>query len=159
MDLFTSLTEKLTKTYNNYKTKVESINGVDYFVIANPFWEENIKISAEDGIIFYFSFQHAHFDFSNNIDDNINYLIEYINDFLEEKRAIIEFLAGDENLFGGDKYQDYIDTTSGEALLKSFIGDDPESYEPYFERFKGVNLRCSLRSWNGSFNKDVDFVL
>ena len=159
MDLFAGLCERLAENYANLETKIESENDINYFVIVNPFWEENIKISTEDGIVFYFSFQHAHFDFSNNIDDNINYLIDYIDDFLEEKRAVIEFLEGDENLFGGDRPIDYIDTTSAELLLKSFIGGDPEAYESYAARFKGVSLHCSLRSWSGRFNKDFDFVL
>ena len=159
MDLFTKLTEKLTKVYEKYETKIESKNDGNYFVIVNPFWDENIQISDEDGIIFFFSFQHAHFDYCDNIDDNIDCLIEYINAFLEEDRVAIEFLRGSTNLFGGDRSQDDIDITSGESLLKSFAGDDAELYESFCDQVKGSRCRCSIRGWNSAANKDIDFVL
>jgi len=85
MDLFA----KLAEVYKDYETRVESIYDRDNFVIVNPFWNENIRVSDEDGIIIYFSHQHGHFDYCDDMDENIDCLIEYINFFLYEKQLII----------------------------------------------------------------------
>lgn len=159
MDLFAKLSEKLTKIYKKYETRIDSNNGIKHFVIINPFWEENIQICARDGIIFVFSFQHAHFDYCGDDDKNIDCLVEHINTFLEGKRVAIEFFQGETNLFGGDRYQDDIDMSSGESLLKSFVGDNQLLYESLYKQVKGVSCRCSIRGWDSTYNKDIDFVL
>ena len=156
MELFT----KLTEAYKDYETRTELENGVNYFVIVNPFGGENIQISDEDGIIFFFSCQHAHFDFYDDIDDNIDCLIEYINSFLHEKQVAIEFFQGDINLFGGSRCLDDLDMSSGETLLKSFAGDDFSSlHEHFYKQMKDQNCRCSIRGWDSTCNKDIDFIL
>ncbi|MCL2678017.1 MAG: hypothetical protein FWE85_03070 [Clostridiales bacterium] len=163
MDSFARLTERLTETYSSYETKTETENGVNYFVIVNPFGGDDIKISCEDGegIIFYYAFQHAHFDFcGENIDDNIDALIDYINDYLYEKKVSIEFFHGKTALFGGDGYLNDIDTSSIKSLLKGMTGDDNVTlYESLYKQIKGFNCRCSIRGWDPANNKDIDFVL
>jgi len=159
MDLFEKLEERLAKEYMNYKTRIESENGNKYFVIVNPFWEENIRISAEDGIVFYFSYQHAHFDFYNEFENNVRYLIDYINWFFIGEKVAIEFFCEDESLFGGDRSPEDIDMSSGEALLKGYAGDNDSLYESLYEHLKGFRCRCSIRGWNCALNKDIDFVL
>jgi hypothetical protein len=159
MDSFTKLIERLKEMYSGYETKMEVDNGINYFVIINPFWNENIRISYEDGIIFFFSFQHAHFDYCDDIDDNIDSLIEYINFYLEGEQVAIEFLQGKTNIFGGDRCQNDIDMSSGESLLKSFTGDNTPLYESLYKQLKGLNCHCSIRGWNSVNNKDIDFIL
>ena len=155
MDLFT----KLTEVYKNYDVKTESDNGIKYFVIINPFWEENIRISYEDGIIFYFSFQHAHFDYYDSFDEDVDCLIEYTDTFLNEERVVIEFSQEGENLFGGDRYKKDIDITSVKSLLKIFTDDNKSLYKFIYKKLKGFTCRCSICSWNGSSNKNIDFIL
>jgi hypothetical protein len=159
MDLFTKLAARLSNEYNGYETKIEVNNGVDYFTIVNPLWNENIRISYEDGIIFFFSFQHTHFDYCEDFDDNIDSLIEYINSYIDGKRVAIEFLHEETNLFGGDRCPEDIDISSGETLLKSFVGDDKSFYEILCEQINGIRCRCSVRGWNSEDNKDIDFIL
>jgi len=154
MELF----EKLKEVYKEYEMRIEYSNDTNHFVIINPYWEENIRISNEDGIIFLFSFQHAHFDYCDNIDENIDDLIEYINTFLDGKQVVIEFLQGDINLFGGGRYLDGIDMSSGELLLKSFTGDN-SLYGIIYEQIKGLHCRSAVRGWNSVSNKAIDFLL
>ena len=49
MKLFDKIVAKLTESYKGYETRTELENSVNYFVIANPFGGENIRVSDEDG--------------------------------------------------------------------------------------------------------------
>ena len=149
MDLFA----KLTATYKNYVTRTETDEGVDFFVIVNPFWNENIRITYDNGILLLFSHQHAH------CDDNFDLLTDYIDAFLHRKEVAIEFFSGDKPLFGGSKCLDDIDMSSGKSLYESFIGDRPQLFLEFYKRIKGVNCRCSIRGWDNALNKDINFVL
>jgi len=156
MELFTRLTE----IFKDYETKIEPYDGMDRFLIINPFSDEHIRVSDDDGIIFYFSTQHAHFDYYSDIDENIESLVDYINDFLSGKRVAIEFFCGDTDICGGDRYIDDIDFSSGESLLNSFTGGNLRSlHKTLYRKLKGQNCHCSIRSWNNALNKDIDFVL
>ena len=165
MDVFVRVKERLSETYSEYETKIEKHSGCDFFVIVNPFGGENIKVSTEDGIIFFFAYQHAHFDYCEDIDDNIDSLIDYINAFISEGMVSYEFLNGKTPLFGGSRYLDDINASSGESLLKSFASDsgakefDAKLYETLLNNIKGLNCRCSIRGWDGKSNKDIDFTL
>ena len=159
MDLFEKLSEKLAVKYKDYETSVESENGMKYFVIINPFWNENIRITDDDGIIFFFSFQHAHFDYCDDTNENIKCLIEYIDSYLSENRVVVEFLQDGKNLFGGDGCRNDIDMSSGESILRSFSGDNEGLYKSLYEHIKGLNCRCSIRGWNCVYNNDLDFIL
>ncbi|MCL2854764.1 MAG: hypothetical protein FWE21_04005 [Defluviitaleaceae bacterium] len=157
MDLFA----KLSEVYKGYETKVEAINDIDYFAIVNPFWDGNIRVSNEDldGIIFFFSFQHAHFDYGDDMNENINCLIEYINDFLGGKQVAVEFFQEGIAIGGGSRYLGDLDMSSGESLLRSFAGDNVVFYESVYNDAKGLACCCSIRGWNNADNKDVDFIL
>ena len=157
MDLFS----KLSEIYKEHETRVETIDDIDYFVIVNPFWDGNILISNEDldGITFFFSFQHAHFDYSDDINENINYLIEYINGFLDRKQVVVEFFQESTAIGGGSRYLGDMDMSSGESLLKSFAGDNIMFYESVYNNAKGFACRCSIRGWNDADSKDIDFIL
>ncbi len=155
MELFS----KLTEVYKSYNTKIEKINGFDCFVIINPFGGDNIQVFDDDGILFSFSYQHAHFDYGEDKDENMEYLMDYVNDFLDEKQVVIEFFQGDINLFGGSRYIEDIDSSSGESLLRSFSGDDNSLYEALYKQVKGVSCSCSIRGWNDKDNKDIEFTL
>ena len=160
MDSFSVLTAKLSAEYKDYDTRIESGNDVDYFVIKNPYGNEDIRISDEDGIIFFFSSQHAHFDYFDDIDENIECLIEYINSFLCGKQVAIMFFQGDTALFAGSSCMDDIDVSSGEALLKSFLGDSFSSLRKHFyKQLKGADCRCSIRGWDSVCNMDIEFKL
>lgn len=82
MSEFLKLKARLEEVYSTYETITEVDNGTEYFVIINPFWNENIRISHEDGITFFFSFVHQHFDYSDDFDDNMEDLIDKIGMFL-----------------------------------------------------------------------------
>jgi len=163
MDLF----EILSEIYKDYETTIETRNDgdyygdIDYFVIINPHGSNNIEVSnpREEGIIFWFSYQHAHFDYCDDMQDNIEDLIEYINDFLEDRRASIEFLDGDTPLFGGDRNPDDIDTSSGESILKDFVADNDSLYKQVKRDLEGIACRCSIRGWSGKHDRDINFVL
>lgn len=155
MELF----DRLTDTYTGYETRIESGNGKECFLIVNPFWDANISVSYEDGIIFRFCFQHAHFDGCDDMDKNIDSLVEYINTFLNDKQVAVEFFQGERNLFGGSRYLDDINISSGESMLRSFAGDNASLYDELHQHVKGLNCRCSIRGWSRAINKDIDFVL
>jgi len=160
VELHSKLVAKLSEVYKDYEIWLESEVGIDYIVIVNPFGGENIRISDEDGIIFFFSYHHAHFDYGVDIDDNIDCLVDYINSFLYERHVAIEFFHGDTNLFGGSRSLDDIDASSGETLLKSFTGDNFSSLQKHFyEQLRGINCHCSIRGWDIAYNKDIDFIL
>lgn len=155
MELF----NKLAETYASYETKIESVNGTDNFIIINPFWDENIRVSFEDGIIFFFSFQHAHFDYCDDLDANIDCLVEYINAFLSEKQVAVEFFQETTNLFGGSRCLDEMNLSSGKALLQSFAGDNTTLYETLYKQVKGMDCHCAIRGWNSASNKDIEITL
>jgi len=156
-----NLFAKLSEAYKDYETRVETIDDIDYFVIVNPFWDENILISNEeiDGIIFFFSFYHDHFDYGYDMNENINCLIEYTNDFLDRKQIAIEFSQEGTAIVVGSMCLDDMDMSSGESLLKNFVGVNVLFYESVYNNAKGFACRCSIRGWNNADNKDVDFVL
>jgi len=160
MDCFTKITERLQSAYRSYETKIETDNGINYFVIINPFWDENIRVSYdENSIILFFSFQHAHFYYCNDIDENIDSLIEYINEYLVGKRVVIEFLHDEKSLFGGDYNPSDIDTSSSKSILQTFAGVNTDLFEFLCEKIRGCRCRCSIRGWDNANNKDIEFTL
>jgi len=148
-----NLLARLSKEYIDYETKIETKDGSGFFVIVNPFWHENIRISLDDESIFFFSFHHAH------CDCDVDYLVEYINNFLHGKWVSIEFFQEATDLFGGARDLDDIDISSGDSLLRSFTGDNDSLYDHLYKQIKGLNCRCSIRGWDNANNKDIDFVL
>ena len=80
-----SLFSKLAEVYGDYETKIETINAVDYFVIINPFRNDNILVSEEDGVNFIFTSTSAHF--CAGVEKNVNDLVTYINDVLDGKHV------------------------------------------------------------------------
>ncbi|MCL2817011.1 MAG: hypothetical protein FWD39_01315 [Clostridiales bacterium] len=165
MDPFTILAkrlkERLTETHSNCETKIKTEGGVNYFVIVNPSGGDDIRISCTDGegINLSFASQGAHFGFcAENIDDNVDALMGYINDYLCEKKVFIEFFHEETTLFCGEAYLNDLDASSGKSLLKSFV-NDTALYEILYKKIKGLNCRCSIRAWDAANNKDMDFVL
>jgi len=158
MDLFNQLAE----IYKEFETSIESKEDYVLFEIKNPHWEENIKV-VDDGEIVdgekvptvYFAYQHAHIYLAWM---KLESLFEYIDDIIYGKRVSVEFFIDGQRGFGGDEHYDKIDFSSGEALLKSFWGEN-HSPIPYAESAKGCNWRCAIRGWDSSHNKDINFVL
>jgi len=155
----------LTETYKDYNTTIEIKDDCEKFVIVNPLGKENIEISVEpddidgDGIIFSFSPHHAHFD------ADVDSLIGYINHYLKEEYVSVGIYKND-ILFSGCSHHGDIDTSSGEAILRSITRDSPyyhgsntTMYQVYYEQLKGCDVRCSIRGWNGTSDKDFNFVL
>ncbi|MCL2828673.1 MAG: hypothetical protein FWD99_08065 [Oscillospiraceae bacterium] len=151
MDVFA----KLSETYKEYEIRIESIDGIDYFIISNPFWDEDIWVSNEDGIIFWFWSLHKHFDYCESMDENIDCLIACINDFLDGKWVSAEFFRGDTALGGSSRRLDDIDMSSRESLIKSFAG----SVSAFYEALCNEASRCLIRGWDNAHNKDIDFLL
>jgi hypothetical protein len=149
MDAFT----KLKQVFCDYDTCVATNNNVQTFEIVNPNWEENIRVvTEENGFIFFFAYQHAHFDY-----DDVDNLISYVRDYLSEQRVSIEFFCEDDALFGGDSYLNNIDFSSGESLLRSFTGENDDLYMHIIEGFIGRNCCCKIRCWNDKNNQDIEF--
>ena len=123
------------------------------FEIKNPHWEENIKVVDDGEITVYFASQHAHMEQMEK--NNIDGLTEYINDFLHEKKVVIEFFVGYSNILGGERYLSDIDISMGESILKGFSDDDAS----YSESLKGCDCHCEIRGWNNIHNKDIKFVI
>lgn len=82
-----SLFNKLAEVYKNYETKIETINAIDYFIIINPFRNDNILVSEEDGINFIFSSTSSYFGYNADEEKNVNDLVTYINDVLDGKHV------------------------------------------------------------------------
>jgi hypothetical protein len=164
MDMFTKVSERLTDRYSNFETKIEEdCRGDKYFAIVNPYWNENIQVYCDDmvssGLIFYFSYQHLHFDYSDDIDENIDQCIDAIDDFLNGNRIVFEFFCEETRVFGGDKPLDEIEKISPETLLVNSLNKYSSFYsipgDPRVER----GYRCAIRSWDSTQNRDIDFTL
>ncbi len=155
MDVFAALAER----YKEQETRIETIDGIRRFVIINPQGRDNIKITMEEGILFSYSFQHAHFDFYSSVEENLEALMEYIDDFLTGRQVCCEFFKEGEDLFGGSRYTHDIDISTTESLLKSFTGDNEPLYQSFCKHLRGSECRCCIRGWNGSEDRDIDFVL
>ena len=145
---------RLIEEYKNYITDIKSSDDGEAFVIINPFLGENIYIDLEEGeLTFHFSYHHAHFG------EDIKSLIDYIDDFLRNKLVVFEFYEGDFCFWSGARGQEDIDLSSGESALRSVTKDELSLWEHYYNLLKGVDCRCSIRSWDSLLNKDMDFTL
>ena len=69
------------------------------------------------------------------------------------------FLDGDTPLFGGDRNPANVDVSSGEFLLRDFVGDNEALRKAIKRDLKGVACRCSIRGWSSEHNCDIDFTL
>ncbi|MDF2556534.1 MAG: hypothetical protein K0R71_362 [Bacillales bacterium] len=144
-----SILENLKKEFSEYNTCIINKNGIDSFEIINPFGGENISVNFEDNEwTFFFSYQHTHFD------DDLDSLIKCIHDYLDEKLVSIEFFLDGKARFGGQRYLEDINMSSGESLLKDF-----GYYGSLLEHFKSKNYCCKIRCWNNTLNRDIDFVI
>ena len=154
VNLFT----KLAEVYKDYETKIEAINYIDYFVIVNPFGNNNILVSEEGGINLIFSSTSAHFNHNADANENVNDLIKCINEFLNGKLVVLQFFKEDDIAFSGSRYLEDIDMSSGESLLESFMQSNGP-FKASYEGIKGFNYRCLIRGWNNEHNQDFDFIL
>jgi hypothetical protein len=140
--------DRLKEAFKDYEIEIEidSKNNTEWFIIKNPHWRENIEINYAGEYIFYFSYQHAHFD-ENEIED----LIEYINGFISGEMVAIEFFMGEKAAFGGGGFYAEIDMSSKESLYSYFF---PNMQLPL--HYKNIN-KCLIRGWNNTLNKDIIF--
>ena len=153
-----NLFSKLAEVYKDYKTRIEAINSIDYFVIINPFWNENILVTDEGSINFIFSSTSVQFNCNEDQNENVNDLITCINDFLNGRQVVLQFFKEGDIAFTGRRYLKDIDMSTGESLLESFVQSNG-IFKPSYEGLKGFNCRCSIRGWNDELNQDIDFVL
>ncbi|MDR2728743.1 MAG: hypothetical protein LBB56_06375 [Chitinispirillales bacterium] len=167
--------DKLIETFKDYDVEIIFENELHVFQIKNPYWNENIEVyynkydEDEEEYIFFFSFQHTHFSKYNaddSIEEIIDDLIEYIKDFLSGKLVAIEFFKKGKNTFGGGVIYADLDISSKKNLIYSFWGSDIPSkknliynfYENWLFNlwYKKIDS-CSIRNWNGAYNKDIKF--
>jgi len=147
--------DKIAELYNNFKILTETKEEYKLLEIKNPYWEENIKIIFDTEITVCFSYQHVHVSMMAGRTEKceLDLLIEYINDIINNKKVAVGFFIEDKLVLGGEKYHDEIDISSGESILRSFINED----DLYFNYFRGHNLRCAIRGWDINLNKDINF--
>lgn len=140
MDIIKMLQER----YSDYKTKVYKSECGEIFEIINPNKEENIQIKLENNqmIIFYFSYQHAHFN------NDIKGLFEYIDQFISDSLAAIEFFNDGKNLFGGGISLAEVNVLSADELAERFG----------FKRKMLINCCFKVRSWSGRDDLDAYIV-
>ncbi len=107
----------------------------------------NIKICFnKDEIIFYFSYQHAHFYYND-----LRGLIEYIDSFLTNQIAAIEFFEGDRDCCGGSRKYSCIDITTAETIASLFV----ENKEHLLLAFQNNLWKFYVQGWEPSKDKAV----
>jgi len=136
---------RLLQKYSLYQTRVTSDGDTFSFVILNPNQNSDIVVDNTSGfeneLTFYFSYQHAHFG------ENINALMEYIDLFLTDTSAAIEFFQNGERSFGGDISLHGIDLLSIDYISRKF-GYKPSNL---------VGLSYKVRTWSGG--NDLDAII
>ncbi len=129
------LIEELKKINTKYEFKDNKI------IIHNEINNNCIEVLEETNneYIVIFSTQHAHYE---DIDD----VLDYINDIINEQVLPIEFYLDNKNIFGGDIPLDLFNSLTIKSLANYFGFS-----EDYIS-----NLDYQITSWNGNY--DVDRV-
>lgn len=139
--------KKLSFVYQNYNTKIVSNGRKKEFHIINPAKDENVIILlSHNKLAFCFSYQHAHFD------EDINELIKYINLFLSDSYASLEFFNEDEDLFGGTISLKETNLFSAHQLIERFGAIDS-----YIQNSIDNALLYKCCCWSGL--KDVNGMI
>ena len=129
------LIEELKKINTKYQFKDNKI------IIHNEINNNCIEVleDSNNEYIVIFSTQHAHFE---DIDD----VLDYINDIINEQVLPIEFYLDNKNIFGGDIPLDLFNSLTIKSLANYFgVSEDYIS-----------NFDYQITSWNGNY--DVDRV-
>lgn len=141
--------DKLSVVYKKYNTRISLQNEILQFEIINPHKQENITVTnCDDELIFYFSYQHAHF--RNEIDE----LISYINCFLSDEYVALEFFDGDKDLFGGGVSLQDVDVFSVNEIVAHF-NYNLKSLDYYMNRSKRKIISYKIRCWSGTYDADA----
>jgi hypothetical protein len=156
MDLFA----KLSETYKHCETRTEIRNGINFFVIVNPFSDGNMEISnhKDEGITLCFpsvGYYHEHFDYWETTEECAAHLIERINEFLNGEAVVVGFFQGDIYVSSGACYVDELDMTSYESVAaSSFCSTIAPLSES--EQLEAANRKCVIRGWGENLNKDIE---
>lgn len=136
----------LENRYSNFDIIKETKEEYESIEIINPFQDENISVDFINSndykeLTFYFSYQHAHFG------EDIDGLIDYIDLFLADDLAAIEFFDGERNCFGGAILLNQVNPLSASNLASQF-GQS-------INYLLGLNYK--IRTWSGK--KDFDAII
>lgn len=125
------LIEELKKINTKYQFKDNKI------IIHNEINNNCIEVleDSNNEYIVIFSTQHAHFE---DIDD----VLDYINDIINEQVLPIEFYLDNKNVFGGDIPLDMFNNLTIKSLANYFGFS-----EDYIS-----NLDYQITSWNGNYD-------
>jgi hypothetical protein len=111
------------------------------------------NIDGPTRLTFRFSYQHAHFE----DEDSMDRLIRYIDSFLADDEAAIEFFDGDDRKFGGSVTLTEIDLFSIEDAASHF-GYSVNIFKYHtIPNLKNGSLTFKVRTWSGK--QDLDAVV
>ena len=138
----------LKQKYSQYPIQVLENGEYFEFIIINSDGRDNISVDNKSGIdqtelTFRFSYQHAHFG------ADINALIQYIDDFLSDSKAAIEFFRYGKNVRGGSVSLAETDSMSPDELARLF---GHTSSNILGETYK-------VRTWSGKKDMDAEVVM
>lgn len=144
MDYIKNLIEK----YSLYKTTSDYDENFSELTIFNPYGNSDINVIHEiidisfERLTFYFCDHHRHFDIipPHNPETAFEELCEYIDGFLSDKLAVIEFFKDEMTIFGRPIS---LENTSDEFLenIKSQIYFPIES-----------EIEFKIRCWHGKYD-------
>lgn len=144
--------EKLQPLLSKHEWKICS-RSAETIEIINPFQDENISLCLwEDDLMFYFSFQHRHFD------SDIAGLIQCAFDFINEKRVAIEFFRNGNASCGSDLDAGEVDFSSPISIAKCMYPELEITQNWFIEQFKIDSYSFKVRSWSGKKDLDGDIL-
>lgn len=125
--------------------------------IYNPHKSDrNIEIVFDNlRATFYFSFQHAHFEYGY---DDFEHLMDYIVGFISGKYVAVEFFKDGKNSFGGSRAYDDIDFSTVEAIASLFDNGCAKYYEQTLDQFKKYHYEVYAECWDSQKDRYADIV-
>jgi hypothetical protein len=140
--------EKVKEYFKDYSIHTRVINQKVYLQITNPNAKNrDMEIEfTKDETTFNFSYQHAHF--CNN---DLKGLIEYIDSFLSNRVAAVEFFEGEMDFCGGSREYSCIDLSTSETISSLFS----EIKEDLLLAFKSNQWKVYVRCWDPAYDKSI----
>ena len=136
----------LKNIFGSFNPYINILSHDIVLTIPNPNVENrDIEVHFEkQGLTFYFSYQHAHFGY-----DDITGLIDYIESFLTNQIAAVEFFEGDQNRCGGSREYSSLDLSTAEKIVAIFYSESQVNI------FMSNKWTIYVQCWDSSLDKTV----
>ena len=152
----------IRKLFVHYKSEDACLHregGEEWFEIINPYGKENIQVRwQENGLTFYFSYQHAHFNYDKKMKDNYLALTDYIDAFLSGEQAAVEFFKNGNNFFGGSWRMRGVDFSDAKRFMR-VVFPEKESRRWLKKQIEEGGVSFKIRSFSGEQDLDADIVV